>query len=219
MAVVALDKLFLFLILQVATLSQIAYSNDGPALDQLYQKMIQEEYQKRNTESLNEQLASGAAAVIIGLYGYYNTSPDPLVKFLFAATQTAGVLTIGYAIKEKNNPRLNLELDRLIGDASDQEVYVEKSRIRQLLLEHKLKSEKAETKTTAYTSLVLASLYAYNALQERSSDKTLRNVYYFLSFNFAVAAGLSFYRILSDRSGHSSVVLSLSPYPTWTYVF
>lgn len=69
-----------------------------------YEESVAEERSAASSEHTQEYIASGAAAIVIGLYGYYNTAPNPLIKLLYAATQTAGVLTMGQAIRNRNTP-------------------------------------------------------------------------------------------------------------------
>ncbi|MCX6123435.1 MAG: hypothetical protein NTV34_01595, partial [Proteobacteria bacterium] len=93
----------------------VSYSNSISRPDEAlqsgtYQEMIAEDKQIASGETTYETIASGGAAIVIGLYGYYYSATNPVIKLLYAATQTAGVITIGQALKAKFSPRLTLDL-------------------------------------------------------------------------------------------------------------
>lgn len=191
----------------------------GSKTETEYQLLIREERGLADNEHTMETIASGAAAIVIGLYGYYNTDPNPIVKLLYAATQTAGVLTIGQAMQSRNSPRLILEVDEFMKKAEPLNMRPEE--LKKILVEHKRKSARASNQTLAYSSSILSGLYLYNSLRETSEDKTLRNIYLFLSFNFALGGGVGFYRTYHDSNDDvaSQLSVSIAPVPTVRYVF
>lgn len=184
-----------------------------------YDRAVAAERASHSGEGSFEDIASGAAAVVIGIYGYYNTSPNPVIKMLYAATQTAGVLTFGQGIRNRNAPSLMLEMDELLRQASDGRS-IRADDLRTRLVAFKAKSDAADARTLAYTSSILAALYFYNGFREMGPDKTLRNVYYFLGFNFAVGGGVGFYRAYyqGDWNG-GGLSLRILPLPTVAYSF
>jgi hypothetical protein len=207
-----------FIAIVATSLSLQARSSSTSDSDDSYEHVISEERDSMGAETTQEYIASGAAAIIIGVYGYYNTSPDPLIKLIYAATQTAGVLTMGQAIKNKNSPRLSLEIDSRIRQSTDGK-YVDIAELKESVRNFKRKGNAAETRTLMYTSTVLSGLYFYNGYRETGKDKTLRNIYYFLGFNFALSGGAAFYRTLKIDSDESSAIISFFPFPTVTYNF
>lgn len=184
-----------------------------------YEEVIRDERRIASEEQSRELMASGAAAIFLGLYGYYNTNPNPVIKLMYAATQTAGVLTLGQAIKERNRPHLVLDIDDTLRSSRDGKT-VEIDLLKSHIGKYRKSSAAAESRTLAYTSTVLSGLYFYNGLRERGPDMTLRNVYYFLGFNFAIAGSIGFYRIYhGEEESNTQLTMSLFPYPTLVYRF
>ena len=197
--------------------STASYSNSISKPDEAfqsgtYQELIAEDRQIASGDSTYETIASGGAAVVIGLYGYYYSATNPVIKLLYAATQTAGVITIGQALKAKYSPRLTLDLDnhfKAHPERFDREAY------ESMMVRHRREVERAEAMTLAYTSDILAGLYFYNGYRESARDSTLRNVYYFLGGNFAIAGVVGHYKLfkLSHGGGDNSTSLVYSPLP------
>lgn len=187
-------------------------------VDQKYLDFIDEERKTMGSDRSGEYVASGAAAIFIGLYGYYNTAPNPLVKLLYAATQTAGVLTIGQAVKGQHSSKFILDLDDELNRSKNGLVDVRN--IRRRYVQSRNDSKRSDTITLASTSAVLSALYIYNGYRETGEDSSLRNVYYFLGFNFAIAGCVSYYQLLTiDEPQISQVRVEFTPYPTLTYQF
>lgn len=185
---------------------------------QRYDAMVAEERKFAAQEKSNEILASGAAAIFLGLYGYYNTAPNPVIKLLYAATQTAGVVTIGQALKDRNAPHLALDIDDVLLEAADgRTVSVDELKMR--IGRFRRRSAEADVRTLAYTSTILSGLYFYNGFRERGADQTLRNVYYFLGFNFAIVGSIGFYQMSFPEHGVQNLSVSVAPVPTVTYRF
>jgi hypothetical protein len=161
------------------------------APESAYERLMQRERAATDDNNSKELIASGSAAILIGLYGYYNTSPSVVVKMLYAATQTAGVLTISHAIKTRNQPKLSVVLDERMRAGNP----LSKKEWEDLMVSYDLESTRAQDLTNAYSAGVLTGLYLYNAARETSNDKTLRNAYLFLGVNFAVGSAVSFYKV------------------------
>jgi hypothetical protein len=218
---------FKLLVFTISTQFSTLYAADFPEIDESkseeskvsreYKEFIALEKKNSDAEHSQEMIASGAAAILIGLYGYYNTNPNPVVKLIYAATQTAGVLTLSGAIRDQNTKKLSLELDKLIEDSNGRPI--DPLRIKYSLIKHKQTSKHAENKTLAYSSSILSGLYLYNGMRERGEDKTLRNIYIFLSINFAIGGGVGFYRVYNDSSQSESLTIDLFPLPQVAYLF
>lgn len=201
----------------VATAAHAASPSD-PADLQRYDDVVAEERKAVARERSNDVLASGAAAIVLGLYGYYNTAPNPVIKLLYAATQTAGVITIGQALKERNTPHLALDIDDVLRGSRDGQT-IEVAELKARIGKFKRQSSEAEVRTLAYTSTILSGLYFYNGFRERGADQTLRNVYYFLGFNFAIAGSIGFYRMSYPEREIQNLSVAVFPLPTVTYQF
>lgn len=203
-------------------LSERIFAQSNPE----YERLIEEEQKAATTDRSYEYVASGVAAIVIGLYGYYNTNPNPVVKLLYAATQTAGVLTVGQGMKTTHGPNLTLEIDEVLR-RSHSDSSVSSDEVRKAIVRNKANTTHAETITQAYTASILSGLYFYNGFREASKEPTLRNIYYFLGFNFAIAGGVGFYRhfhrpALDLQSGEvleEKISISLAPLPTISYRF
>lgn len=96
---------------------------------------------------------------------------------------------------------------------------VDVATLKEHVARFKQKTTLADARTLAYTSSILAGLYFYNGFRETGPDKTLRNAYYFLGFNFAVGGGLGFYRMLTFGTGSAAVTMSVLPFPSIAYDF
>lgn len=214
----SLPSLFSFLCVMSIFGSQIGSASTLDKSLEVYRNAVAEERAIAEPEKTYEYVAGGTAAIVLSLYGYYNTSPNPLVKLLYAATQTAGVLSIGQSIRNQKSPRLLLEIDDILAKSSDGNI-IEIAKIKESIATYKRKKSYAEAQTLAYTSTILSGLYFYNGYRESSSDKTLRNTYFFLGFNFAVGGSFGFYRVMSQDETESNVAITFAPFPTVTYLF
>ncbi len=159
-------------------------------LEKRYQEILEEEREQLRKGEFIEDLASGLAALTIGLYGYYNDNRGISSKLIYSATQTAGVLFISQTIRRADQPSLLLSLDRSLRrhDTIDLESY------KRLVVRVDDKLTRSNQKQLAYTSLILGSIYGYNAFREKDIA-ALRSVFGFLSFNFFVVSGVNFFKL------------------------
>lgn len=202
-----------------------AASVEQGKIDRAYDRLIEHERARKNPENLAERLASGIAALGIGLYGYYNDDRGVLTKVVYSATQTAGVVLVSNAILDSNQPSLLLLTDRYLHHRQQMDLTKFKRGI--VLIEEK--RALGEAKQLAYTSAILCGIYAYDGYRAKGSEEGLRNVFYFLSFNFALISAANFYRLFSQESvrdtgsAHGSggvhVHLAVLPTPTLTLTF
>jgi hypothetical protein len=161
-----------------------------PEVDAAYQKIIEEERQEFLQDEFSEDLASGIAALIIGLYGYYNDNRGVATKMVYSATQTAGVLMISSTLGRLNRPSLLLTMDRQLRRNSNMSF----PEYQRLVVKAREANDRASYQQIAYTSMILGGIYGYNAYREKEAQ-ALRNVFAFLSLNFLVVSGVSFARM------------------------
>lgn len=154
-----------------------------------YEELIAGEQAKHEKITFVENLASGIAAVSIGLYGFYFDDGGVTTKTVYTATQTLGVVLIGDSIYDLNKKSTLLTTHEFI-DRIENGKDVDIDRLKKKLVSVTNENEKAITKRNAYTSAVLSSLYLINGQNEK--DESLTNIYYFLSFNFALVSVASF---------------------------
>jgi hypothetical protein len=175
-----------------------------------YRKMLREERQKQTQTRNAEKIASGIVAVGIGVYGYYFDQQNTGRQLAYSATQTAGILMISNSLLEAETPSLLLRMDSQMRNGNDLSYEAYK---KTLVTVERLKSH-AGFKQVAYSSGILSVLYAFNSYQERKTNLTLRNVFAFLSLNFAVISGASFYQLSSfNMTSTESVSFGLLPTP------
>ena len=180
-----------------------------------YRAMIREMKVQKNRVNAVEKTASGVAALAIGFYGYYFDSKNTARRLAYSATQTAGVLLIGDSLYEGSAPNLLLTMD---------EEYKEKSsvsfgRYKEILVNIDRQKSIARLTQVGYTTGILSLLYAYNSFYERDRNIALRNVFGFLSVNFAAISGVSLYKLHKSTSTGSSVSFEILPAPTITMNF
>ena len=196
----------------VANSSELSLSpaQSSDLINREYRKMLREERLKETQTRNVEKIASGIVAVGIGVYGYYFDQKNTGRQLAYSATQTAGILMISNSLLEAETPSLLLRLDSQLRNGSDLSYGEYK---KTLVTVDRLKSH-AAYKQVAYSSGILSVLYAFNSYQERKSNLTLRNVFAFLSLNFAVISSASFYQ-LSDfnMASSESVSFGLLPMP------
>jgi hypothetical protein len=175
-----------------------------------YRKMLREERLKQTLTRNAEKIASGIVAVGIGVYGYYFDQQNTGRQLAYSATQTAGILMISNSLLEAETPSLLLRMDSQMRNGHDLS-YAEYKKT--LVTVERLKSH-AAYKQVAYSSGILSVLYAFNSYQERKSNLTLRNIFAFLSLNFAVISGASFYQLSNfNMVSNESVSFGLLPMP------
>jgi len=197
-----------------------------PQKDQLfkqkYKDILKKEQRNDRQVSLIEDVAAGVAALLIGLYGYYNDDRGVLTKIAYSATQTAGVLLISKSVLEANKPSLLLLTDKHLRRKGELEYRNYQRGVVRITNRMKI----AEYKQLAYTSGILSLIYGYNGYREEEI-KGLKNVFYFLSFNFLLVSVSNTYKVFSSdpaldaplRKSKNKLSLSILPFPTVTYTF
>jgi hypothetical protein len=175
-----------------------------------YRKMLREERLKQTQTRNAEKIASGIVAVGIGVYGYYFDQQNTGRQLAYSATQTAGILMISNSLLEAETPSLLLRMDNQLRHGESMSYREYKTT---LVTIERLKSH-AAYKQVAYSSGILSVLYGFNSFQERKSNLTLRNVFAFLSLNFAVISSASFYQLSNfNMSSTDSVSFGILPTP------
>ncbi len=165
-------------------------TNNLDLLEQKYQDILKQEREQMRKGDFVEDLASGLAALTIGLYGYYNDNRGISSKLIYSATQTAGVLMISQTIRKADQPSLLLQVDKNLRkrESMDLETY------KKMVVRIDERLSRSQQKQLAYTSLILGSIYGYNAYREKQIPG-LRNVFGFLSANFLVVSGVNFFKL------------------------
>jgi len=201
-------------------------SRSSPSKDRYFEKKYENILDKERKDdkqvSLVEDVAAGVAALLIGLYGYYNDDRGTLTKIAYSATQTAGVVLISKSIYESNKPSLLLLTDKHLKQKGD--LAYRNYQRGVVRITHRMKM--AEHKQLAYTSGILSLIYGFNGYQEKNI-KGLRNVFFFLSFNFLLVSTSNFYKMYTAESNiyayqpspNTRLTLSILPFPTLTYNF
>ncbi|RYZ90254.1 MAG: hypothetical protein EOP04_04490 [Proteobacteria bacterium] len=167
-----------------------ATAENSDKLDQLYKEILSSEKETLRRGEFTEDLASGLAALTVGLYGYYNDDRGMVTKLFYGATQTAGVLLISQAIRDYDRPSLLLSIHKRL-KKTDSMKFTEYQR---MLVRYHEKTARADQYQLAYTGLILGSMYGYSAYRERSVP-ALRNIFTFLSANFLVVSAVNFGRL------------------------
>lgn len=158
-----------------------------------YHAFIEAEKVSNNPRHSVELAVSGLAGLTIGLYGYYISEAGPVTKLLYAATQTAGIITFGEALRQYYSPNLYLSLDSYMNSAASTDEG--SGKFQQLILDYRRGVKVANLKSVAYTSSILAVLYFYNGYRESKEEHTVQNIYYFLGFNTALISAVSAYQL------------------------
>lgn len=179
--------------------------------DRSYSKIIKKEKKKYSDHEIYERIFSGAAALTIGLYGYYNDNRGVLTSLAYNATQTAGVVMISEALYDHQRPSLLLTIDKHLSrrDTIDYE------RFRLEIAKAEFERRRGEMRQTSLTAGILAVMYAYNAYRDTSNISGLQNTLYFISFNLTLASIGSYVKLrnmkISDRKrpGGFSLILGL----------
>ncbi len=183
-----------------------------------YRKIVKEERNIGTKKNITENLAAGIAATLIGFYGYYFDNRGLLAKVAYSATQTLGVVTISDSIYNYEKPSFLLLADKHLRKNG----VIKKSEYIKGVVNINKNEQKANLKKAAITGGILSGIYAYNGHREQEV-KNLKNVFFFLSFNFAIISGISTIKLLSWRDEYkisdSSFSLKLFPNPVVTYVF
>ena len=196
---------------------QSSKSKTKSKINREYGKIIKSERRKSNRASAVEGIMSGVAAVVIGVYGYYNDDRGLLTKVLYSATQTAGVIVASTYLFDLYAPRTVLSLDEYLLKNGD----ITYSTYKNLLVSVEKQRRSAEVTQMAYSSGVLSLLYGYNGFRE--NNKGLSNVFYFLSFNFALISTVSFVQMagLKNKKNVNLDIglLSGTPQAVLTYRF
>jgi hypothetical protein len=154
-----------------------------------YERLIQEE--KTSTQDNAETFASGAAALAIGLYGYYNDDRGVSTKVIYSLMQTTGVVLLSESMREAYSPSLLLSQDKYLREQGN----LNYLRFKKGVVRVTQRAERAKYTQLAYTSAILSSLYFYNGYRERKQIEAVKNVFFFLGFNFFLVSSFSFYQV------------------------
>lgn len=186
-----------------------------------YDNMIEDERMVYTTSHFAEEIASGVAALTIGLYGYYYDDRGIALRLAYAGTQTIGVLLIGDAIYQNNRISLLLKTNEHLikidqGQSST-------GALRKDLAKATSQNKLALSKKIAYSSTILSAIYLLNSESESDGNQSIKNIYRFFAFNAALVSIASFYEIYGPSSNislepsvfNNSVHYSLA----WTYNF
>ena len=187
-----------------------------------YYSILRSEREGTSTQVIYEDIAAGAAALTIGLYGYYNDRRGSIVKIAYTATQTAGIYMISDAILRSTRPSLLLLSDRHLRNGG----VLAYDNYKKGVVAIMRRIKNAETKRTAYTTGILSLTNGYAAYRERK-QKALKNVFTFLSANFFFISTISFYQLYindyddpaAPNDSQPRLQGSLLPYPSVTYNF
>jgi len=212
-------------------LASVSYAQEKPALKEPrkspplsaeslsyrydYKQMIIEEKRRERRLNTIEKTASGAAALAIGFYGYYFDSGNIGRRLAYSATQTAGVLMIGRSLQEAESPSFLLEMDRRF----QEDKTLSYKDYRTLLVDIERQKKRATLKEVGYSSGLLSALYAYNSYYERNRSVPLRNVFGFLSVNFAAISAVSLYRLGEAAPEGKAIAFQALPYPAVVLYF
>ena len=143
-----------------------------------------------------ELIASGSAATLVGVYGYYFDNRGELAKLAYAATQTAGIFVAGDGIYHYYSQNTLIDLDEQLTSDS-----VTSSKIRLSLAKNHVRNIRARQRADAWTAGLLGGLYAYNGLRANGSASAVRSAYFFLSANALAVSAFNTYKLMSnDRS-------------------
>lgn len=182
--------IFAFLLLKVP----VAFGEQAASLDSLYMGLLEERKQRKNTSHILEQLFGGLAAFALGTYGSRSAGDSQELSLVYSATQSAGVIVAGNAIKNYYSPDIILEME----DFSKQNFSDEKQRdlnYKKLVVVNDVNKKRASYRYLAYTSGLLGLIYATNAMELRRSNEDISNIYAFLGFNALLVSTVSFYEL------------------------
>jgi hypothetical protein len=160
-----------------------------------YQAILREKEAYYSRDTAYEIIASGAAATMIGFYGYYFDTRGHVAKVAYAATQTAGIIGIGEGIRRFYGGSLEVDLE----GAMVQNGRLEPHQIRALILDREAHQRYAERVATAWTAGLLAATYLYNAHREPPQNEAARSIYLFLAANAMAVSVVSGYAATDHR--------------------
>lgn len=188
-----------------ASISRADAPSEAPHTEsQLYEKMISDYRTADDQHKAIELIASGSAATLVGVYGYYFDERGVLAQLAYAATQTAGIIVIGEGVKHYYSVSTMNAMDQALNSPSPSP-----QTIKRAMLENHFQLKRAKQRADAWTAGLLGSLYAYNAIRTPRSLKSLRNVYLFLSINALAVSGYNTYQ-LWHTANDTELGLSLS---------
>jgi len=165
-----------------------------------YQAILAEKESYYSRSTAYEIIASGAAATIIGFYGYDFDQRGFVAKIAYAATQTAGIIGVGEGIRRLYGGSLETDLERALSKYD----HLDRSQIRELILSREQRQKYADQVATTWTASLLATTYLYNAYREPKKNNTTRSVYLFLAANALAVAGYTGYGASADHHPVSS---------------
>jgi hypothetical protein len=184
----------------------MAFCCQGPVLAALvtedsdvlrYQEMLLEHEQHDDRKKAFELIASGAAAAMVGVYGYHFDNRGVLAGLAYAGTQTAGILVIGEGIRRYYGTSVVTAVNRAM-DSSE----FSKDSLRKTLLDNSEQMKQAKLRSDAWVAGLLGGIYMYNAVRTPSDSRSVRNVFVFLSVNAIAVSGYSSYKLYHAESGN-----------------
>ncbi len=115
--------------------------------------MIDSEIKQTDVDQSYEYVAGGTAAVVIG-YTDIQHRPKSYSEAVVCRYETAGVLTIGQALKGQHTSKLILDINEELNTSHNGLVDVQK--IKRRFVQNKLDAMRTDSRTLAYTSSVLS---------------------------------------------------------------
>ena len=192
------------------------------AYKQRYQEILLKEKRTKDSDSIIEKEISGAITFLVGTYGLYATQSTVLTRFIYATAQSAGITLASSAYYDLNSPSLFLSIDQILHRSRG----LDEQAFQRLIVENDRQKAATSNRIFAYTATSLMLLNGYNGYREQENNsKTLSNIFYFLSFNFALIATFNYYKIFSgdDKNAtttkESSIELTVIPNPGIIYRF
>ena len=179
--------------------------NSETSIQDQYKSLLTEQRVSFSSDRAVELIASGSAATLVGIYGYYFEDRGNLAKLAYAGTQTAGVFMVGEGIKKYYGQSLLLSLStEFEGDVLSQRKFGE------LVVNNASINTRARLIGETWTAGLLGSIYAYNASRTGQTLGNIRSVYVFLSANAFALCGYNLYRLKSG-DGPLKIAFSASP--------
>lgn len=134
-----------------------------------------------------ENTIAGVIAFSVGNIGYFSTK-SPILKIMYSAVQTIGILNVGRGIYQTHAPSINREMYQLIKQEDMKNL--DKETMAQGLVKILAAEERAKRLALFYSSSFLAVQYTLNATLSHP-PKRLKNIYIFLASVNIIAASYS----------------------------
>jgi hypothetical protein len=161
-----------------------------------YQEMLMEHEQLDDRNKAFELIASGAAAAMVGLYGYHFDDRGVLAGVAYAGTQTAGILVIGEGIRRYYGISVVTAVNRAMRHSE-----LSNDSLKKVLLDNSKQMKRAKIRSDAWVAGLLGGIYMYNAARTPRDSKSTRNVFIFLSANAFAVSGYSTYKLFYSKAG------------------